>query len=97
MITRSRIFIMAAMVCHLLLAARIVTSQTLPPDSSTSPPPPAPSPRRHEEVTLRALEQEKDGVIYHLRGNGEIHYRNYILRGDKITYNSDTGDSELEC
>jgi LPS-assembly protein len=96
MITRSRIFIMAAVVCHLLLAARIVTSQTLPPDSSTSPPPPAPVPRRREDVTLRAVEQEKDGVIYHLRGNGEIHYRNYILRGDKITYNSDTGDSELE-
>jgi LPS-assembly protein len=96
MITRSRIFIMAVVVCHLLLAATIVTSQTLPPDPSTSPPPPAPVPRRREDVTIRALEQEKDGVIYHLRGNGEIHYRNYILRGDKITYNSDTGDSELE-
>ena len=26
----------------------------------------------------------------------EIHYRNYILHADQITYNSDTGDSELE-
>ncbi len=35
MITRSRIFITAAWVCHLLLAPGIVTSQTLPPAATT--------------------------------------------------------------
>ena len=35
MITRSRIFITAALVCHLLLASGIVTSQTLPPAAAT--------------------------------------------------------------
>ena len=49
-----------------------------------------------EEATIRAVEQEKDGSIYHLRGKAEIDYRTYILHGDQITYNSDTGDSELE-
>jgi LPS-assembly protein len=31
-----------------------------------------------------------------LRGGAEIDYRTYILRADQITYNADTGDSELE-
>ena len=111
MITRSRIFITAALLCHLLLASPVVTSQTLPP----SPPPaatsesvaapaqalPAPLPnptsnQTEEEVTIKAVEQEKEGSIYHLRGSAQIYYRTYILRGDQITYNSDTGDSELE-
>ena len=107
MITRSRIFITTAFVCHLLLAPRIVTSQTLPPAAATvaapesapatAPPlPAAPSGPTEEEVTIRALEQEKDGSIYHLRGRTEIYYRTYILRADQITYNADTGDSELE-
>jgi LPS-assembly protein len=93
MITCSRIFITAALVCHLLLAAGIVTSQTLPP--SSTPPNRASTPRQQEDVTMRAIEQEKEGVTYRLRGNAEIHYRNYILRADNMTYNSDTGDSEL--
>ena len=85
MIIRSRIFITAALVCHLLLALGIVTSQTLPPAGQTE-----------EEVTIRAVQQEKDGSIYHLRGEVEIHYRTYTLYADQITYNADTGDSELE-
>ncbi|HMD16943.1 MAG TPA: LPS assembly protein LptD [Terriglobales bacterium] len=107
MITRSRIFITAALVCHLLLASGIVTSQTLPPASPTvsaqeSAPvtepalPAAPGSQTEEPVTIRAVQQEKDGSIYHLRGEAEIDYRTYILRADQITYNSDTGDSELE-
>jgi len=107
MITRSRIFITTALVCHLLLAPGIVTSQTLPPASATvagsesapvtAPPlPTAPASQTEEPVTIRALQQEKDGSIYHLRGESEIDYRNYILHADQITYNADTGDSELE-
>jgi LPS-assembly protein len=106
MITRSRIFITAAWVCHLLLASAIVTSQTLPPaaaDVSTAEGDPEQSPilpktvsQVEEPVTIRAVEQEKDGSIYHLRGKAEIHYRDYILYAEQVTYNSDTGDSELE-
>ena len=107
MITRSRIFITIALVCHLLLAHGIVTSQTLPPAAAavstpenapaTAPVPPAtPAGQTEEEVTIRAVQQEKDGSIYHLRGEAEIHYRNYILHADQVTYNADTGDSELE-
>jgi LPS-assembly protein len=107
MITRSRIFITVALVCHLLLARGIVTSQTLPlaadavadsaRDSAMAPALPAAPVRQTEEpVTIRAVHQEKDGSIYHLRGGAEIDYRTYILRADQITYNADTGDSELE-
>ncbi len=93
MITRSRIIITAALVCHLLLASGIVTSQTLPP----APAPATATPgQTEEEVTIRAVQQEKDGSIYHLRGEVEIRYRTYILHADQITYNGDTGDSELE-
>ncbi len=107
MTTRFRIFITTAVVCHLLLAPAIVTSQTLPPPQVTGsdrePAPPAtPVPPKspsqiagqiEEPVTIRAVHQEKDGSVYHLRGQAEIDYRNYILRADEITYNADTGDS----
>src|SRR3984893_11848973 len=108
MITRTRIFITAALVCHLLLASGIVTSQTLPPATATvstpetAPgmvpplPPAAASQTEEEEVTIRAVEQEKDGSIYHLRGRVEIHYRTYILYADQVTYNAGTGDSEVD-
>jgi len=107
MITRYRIFITTALLCHLLLASGIVTSQTLPPAAATvsapaSAPaiaptlPTAPANQTEEPVTMRAVQQEKDGSIYHLRGEAEIDYRNYILHADQVTYNADTGDSELE-
>ena len=104
MIIRSRIFITAALVCHLLLAPGIVTSQTLPPPAATVSAPEADSAmaptatasQTEEEVTIRAVEQEKDGSIYHLRGRVEIHYRSYILYADQVTYNADTGGSDLE-
>jgi LPS-assembly protein len=110
MITRSRIIITAAWVCHLLLAPGIVTSQTLPPATAISvpeQPPASPLPpatqtatqtatKTEEEVTIRAVQQEKDGPVYHLRGAVEIHYRAYILDADQVTYNTDSGDTELE-
>jgi LPS-assembly protein len=49
-----------------------------------------------EPVTIRAVQQEKDGSIYHLRGEVKIEYRTYILHADQVTYNAGTGDSELE-
>lgn len=98
MIVRTRIFITAVLACHLLLASRIVTSQTLPPPAATPtalPPAPLSSPDG-EEVIIRAVEQEKMGSIYQLRGEVEIRYRTYILSADEITYDSTTGDTQLE-
>ena len=93
MIIRTRIFITAVIVCHLLLVPTLVTSQTPPPSLL----PAVPSrPADEEEVTIRAVQQEKEGSVYKLRGEVEIHYRSYILYADEVTYNSATGDTELE-
>ncbi len=46
-----------------------------------------------DETTICALEQEKIGDIYKLHGNAEIHYRDYILRADEVTYDSDSGEA----
>ncbi len=98
MIVRTRTFITALLACHVLLASGIVTSQTLPPNGGPSASLPAAplSSSDGEEVTIRAVEQEKTGAIYQLRGEVEIHYRTYFLSADEITYNSDTGDTQLE-
>ena len=93
MIIRTRIFITAAIICHLFLASGVVTSQTPPPSAIPS----APVPRAdEEEVTIRAVQQEKDGSLYKLRGEVEVHYRSYILYADQVTYNAATGDTDLE-
>ncbi len=96
MIARTRLLITAAFVCHLLVAPGLVTSQLLSSAGQSGPPqdlPAAPSPLNEEDVTIRALEQEKDGPIFKLRGRAEIHYGTYILYADQVDYNSDTGDS----
>jgi LPS-assembly protein len=94
MIFRYRIIITALSLCHLLLAPSIVTSQTLPPSEPVLPA--APSSLTEEEVTIRAVQQEKDGDIFKLRGQAEVHYRNYVLYANEITYNSATGDTQVE-
>jgi LPS-assembly protein len=58
--------------------------------------PPAPSTVGKQEVTIRALQQEKDGAVFKLRGQVEIHYGSYILRADEVGYNSDTGDTVVD-
>jgi LPS-assembly protein len=44
-------------------------------------------------TVICAIEQEKTGDIYQLHHEGEIHYRNYVLHADEVTYNSDTGEA----
>jgi LPS-assembly protein len=95
MASRTRLLITAAVLCHLLLAARLVTSQLLPASSTSQAMPDAPS-RSKLPVTIRALQQEKDGPIYKLHGNVEIDYGVYTIQADDITYNSDTGDVQAE-
>lgn len=46
-----------------------------------------------DSTTICALQQEKDGDIYKLHGNVEIHYRTYVLRADEVTYDSDSGEA----
>ena len=48
-----------------------------------------------DSATVCALTQEKIGDLYKLHGDAEIHYRNYILRADEVTYNSDTGEATV--
>ncbi len=45
---------------------------------------------------MRALEQEKQGTVYTLRGQTEIRYQTYILYADEVTYDSATGESHAE-
>ncbi len=45
-----------------------------------------------EEVTIQALQQEKAGDVYHLRGDVEVRFRRFVLRADDITYNTATGE-----
>ena len=95
--------ITAALVCHLLLAPRVVTSQ-LPPaappaagaetQQEAQEPPPAvevPGPPGAPIATIRARQQEKAGDVYTLRGDVEIDYKQLVLRADEITYNAATG------
>jgi len=102
MIFRTRLLITAAFVCHLLLAPRLVTSQLLSrPDQAGIPSrdivPVAPSSiRREEDVRIQAIEQEKDGPVYKLRGHVEIRYGTYTLYADEVTYDSDTGEASGE-
>ncbi len=45
-----------------------------------------------DSATICADQQEKDGDVYQLKGNAEIHYRTYVLRADEVTYDSDLGE-----
>ncbi len=101
MFRRNRLGITAALVCHLVLAHSVVTSQLLPaappgaaadqvPQVAPSVPRP---PRSREEVTIKAREQEKSGDIYKLRGDAEIDYRNRVLRADEVIYDDATGEA----
>jgi LPS-assembly protein len=40
-----------------------------------------------------AIQQEKVGDVYKLHGEGEIHYRSYVLRADEVSYDSDSGEA----
>ena len=102
MISRTRFLITAAFVCHLLLSPRLVTSQLLSvsnqekPVAEASPTLPPPSAAHEEDVRIQALEQEKDGPMYHLRGQVWIRYGTFSLYADEVSYNSDTGESTAE-
>ena len=49
-----------------------------------------------EEVTIQALQQEKVGDVYYLRGEVEIRFRRFVLRADQITYDAASGEIAAE-
>jgi len=95
MTSRIRLLITAAVLCHLLLAPRLVTSQLLPAPPSRQNPASA-LPKRSLPVKIIAMRQEKDGDIYKLSGNVVIDYGVFTLSADQITYDSDSGAAQAE-
>jgi LPS-assembly protein len=91
-----RLLITAPLLCHLLLAPPLVTSQLHPDSNAAQTLPNAPSSRPGVPVTIQALEQEKEGAIYKLRGKVKVDYATYTIYADRATYNSDNGDVEAE-
>jgi len=91
MATRTRFLITTAVLCHLILTTRLVTSQLLavasPQKTGISSSNRGPGP-----AIISALHQEKDGAVYKLRGNVRIEYASYIFSGDNVIYDSDSGD-----
>lgn len=90
--SRTRFLITAAIVCHLLVAPALFTSQLLAQtmQSLTA----APAHGEHEDISIRAVTQENQGAVYKLKGSVEIHYGVFILHADEITYNSDTHEAQ---
>jgi LPS-assembly protein len=97
---RTRFLITAALVCHLLVAPRLVTSQLLAAENVDKNAEKAAAdyvcPLQNGEDGVCALSQEKDGPVFKLTGQAEVHYGGYILRADEVTYNSDTGDAAAD-
>lgn len=61
------------------------------PEAQPVPPPPNGTP-----VHVEAGQQQINGHTYTLTGEVTVHYRDYILRADKVKYNQDTGDIEAD-
>jgi LPS-assembly protein len=91
--------------CHLILDSPLVTSQLLAQAADPQPQKQGTTTRgsntpcatqaksaESNETVICAVRQEKDGPIYKLQQDVEIHYRTYILRADDVTYNSDSGE-----
>ncbi len=99
MTSRTRFLITTVFVCHLLLAPSLVTSQLLstanPSDSSPTLPNNS-SALQYEDVSWSAVSQELDGPMVKLHQKAWVHYGTYVLYGDEITYNRDTGDSTVD-
>ena len=99
MILHTRLLITTVLLCHLLFAPTLVTSQLLSspaPSETVQGPPHLPAALHYEDVEMTAIQQERDGPVFKLHGKAVIHFETYVLHGDEVTYNSDTGDSTAE-
>src|SRR5690349_20190926 len=95
MISRTRIIITSVILCHWFVGTTLVTSQLRPAIEEAQVVPAAPS-ALDEEVTIRSIDQEKDGPISILRGQVKIQYGTYTLFADEVTFNKDTGEAVAE-
>ena len=69
--------------------------QSALPEAHVVPPPPKGVPVRIEADTQTYV--KSDGVgIYTLAGHVVIHYKDYVISADHVTYNQDTGDVVAE-
>jgi LPS-assembly protein len=93
--TRTRLLITTAVLCHLILATRLVTSQLLPAPS-TQIPNASQTRNAAQPVRISAVQQERDGPVYKLRGNVKIDYDTFTLSANEVTYDSDSGDITAE-
>ena len=66
-------------------------AKTISPDEAASTCGKRAATRLNDGTIICADQQEKIGDEYKLHGDGEIHYRGYILRADEVTYDSDSG------
>lgn len=109
MTLRTKFLITIVILCHQLLAAGLVTSQlhsqvdqddasvpqtqTAIAEDNSTPCPNRAVTQLNDGTIICAAQQEKDGDIYKLHGDAEIHYRSYVLRADEVSYNSDSGEA----
>lgn len=109
MTLRTRFLITALVLCHQLLLPSLVTSQLRseenPERANTSPAQKTSDSGEStacslhatgqdpDSATVCAINQEKTGNVYKLLGDAEIHYRNYVLSADQVTYDADTGEA----
>jgi LPS-assembly protein len=91
MTPRTQFPIPAKRVRRWFTAVLLFTAPSLAFPQTTSSPPDAPSILLGQDVTIKALTQEKVGSVYKLHGNAEIDYESYILHSDEIVYDSATG------
>jgi LPS-assembly protein len=91
MISRTRFSITITRICLTFAAVLILIVPSLAFPQGLSLAPDAPSTLIGEDVTIKALAQEKAGSVYKLHGSAEIDYESYILRADEIVYDSATG------
>ncbi len=47
-------------------------------------------------VTVEADQQQKNGDLFTLQGHVVIHYKDYVLQADRMTYRSDSGDATAD-
>ena len=87
MTSRTGLIITLTVACHLLVAHSLVTSQLLASNNqqnSSQILPNAPAALNQEDVTIKAVEQEKVGPVFKLHGKAEIHYEGYIFAPMKL-------------
>ena len=92
MTSRIRIFITVLVVCHLVVAHALLTSQLTPAPAAASQAPP----RQSEEVTIKAQSQEEQGGVYKLKGDVQVTSGTYTLHADEVTYDSNSGEVTAE-